>query len=71
MYAVEFEALTTIVINAAIFWDIAPCGPYVNRRSSETSFIHGLHGASASNWIACRRKWSWHGLKYYSNVHVG
>jgi hypothetical protein len=28
----EFEALTAVAINVAIFWDIAPCSQYVNRR---------------------------------------
>jgi hypothetical protein len=27
--SVGFEVLTTVVRNAAIFWDIAPCIPYI------------------------------------------
>jgi hypothetical protein len=29
---VGFEVLTAVVMNVALFWDIAPCSPYVNRR---------------------------------------
>jgi hypothetical protein len=28
---VGFEVLTAVVTNVEIFWDIAPCSPYVNR----------------------------------------
>jgi hypothetical protein len=31
LFGVGFEVLTEVVINVAIFWDIAPCGPYMNR----------------------------------------
>jgi hypothetical protein len=27
-----FEALASVVMNVSIFWDIAPCSPYMNRR---------------------------------------
>jgi hypothetical protein len=33
---IRFEVLTAVVMNVEIFWDTAPCSPYVNRRSSET-----------------------------------
>jgi hypothetical protein len=33
---VGFEVFTAVVINVAIFWDIAPCGPYVKRRFGRT-----------------------------------
>jgi hypothetical protein len=28
---VGIEIMTAVVMNVAIFWDIAPCSPYVNR----------------------------------------
>jgi hypothetical protein len=31
------EVLTAVVMDFAVFWDIAPCSLYVNRRSTETS----------------------------------
>jgi hypothetical protein len=31
-YCIEFEVPTVVVMNVAIFWDIVPCSPYVNRR---------------------------------------
>jgi hypothetical protein len=30
------EVLSAVVTNAAIFWDIAECSPYVNRRFGGT-----------------------------------
>jgi hypothetical protein len=27
-------------MNATIFWDIAPCSPYVNRRLGGTNYLH-------------------------------
>jgi hypothetical protein len=27
----EFDVLTKVVMNVAIFWDTAPCSPYMNR----------------------------------------
>jgi hypothetical protein len=38
--SVEFEVLTVVVTNVAIFWDIAPCTPYVNRRFGGTYHLH-------------------------------
>jgi hypothetical protein len=32
---VAFQVLTEVVMNIAIFWDIAPCSPYMNRLSEE------------------------------------
>jgi hypothetical protein len=37
---VGFGVLTAVVMNVAIFWDIAPCSPYVNRRFGETYHLH-------------------------------
>jgi hypothetical protein len=34
--AVGFDVLTAIIINVAIFWDIAPYSPYVTRRFGGT-----------------------------------
>jgi hypothetical protein len=31
------EVLTAVVMNVAIFWDIAPCSPYMNRCFGERS----------------------------------
>jgi hypothetical protein len=37
---VGFEVLTAVVMNVAISWDIAPCSPYVNRRTYIHTSIH-------------------------------
>jgi hypothetical protein len=37
---VGFEVLTAVAMNAAIFWDIAPCSPYVERRFRGTYHLH-------------------------------
>jgi hypothetical protein len=29
---VGFDVPTAVVLNGGIFWDIAPCSPYVSRR---------------------------------------
>jgi hypothetical protein len=42
MEDVRFEVLTALVMNVAIFWDIAPCSPYVNLRFGAT--YHHLQG---------------------------
>jgi hypothetical protein len=34
------EVLTAVVMKGAIFWHIAPCGPYVNRRFGRTYHAH-------------------------------
>lgn len=28
---IGFDLLTAVVMNVSMFWDIVPCGPYVNR----------------------------------------
>jgi hypothetical protein len=35
-----FEVVTAPAINVAIFWDIQPCSPYVNRRFGGTYYLH-------------------------------
>jgi hypothetical protein len=35
-----FEVLAAVVMNFAIFWDIAPRRPYVNRRFAGTCHLH-------------------------------
>jgi hypothetical protein len=30
--SVGFKVLTEVIMNVAIFWDMAPCNPYMNRR---------------------------------------
>jgi hypothetical protein len=42
---VGIEVLTAVVIKFAIFWDIAPCSPYMNRRFGGTYHLH-LQGAN-------------------------
>jgi hypothetical protein len=37
---VGFEVLTAVVMNVAIFWDIAPCSPYVNQRFGGTYHLY-------------------------------
>jgi hypothetical protein len=34
---VRFEIFTAATMKNAVFWDVAPCTSYVNRRSSEMS----------------------------------
>jgi hypothetical protein len=34
-WGLGFEVLTAVIINIVIFWDIAPCNPYVIRRFGE------------------------------------
>jgi hypothetical protein len=34
-----FKVLTAAVMNVAIFWDIAPSSPYVNRRFGEMYYL--------------------------------
>jgi hypothetical protein len=33
---VRFEVFTAVAMKNAVFWEVAPCTSYVNRRSSET-----------------------------------
>jgi hypothetical protein len=35
-----FQVLTAVVVNVVIFWDTAPCSPYVNRRLGGTYNFH-------------------------------
>jgi hypothetical protein len=37
---VGFEVLTAVVMITAIFRDIAPCSPYMNRRFGGTYHLH-------------------------------
>jgi hypothetical protein len=37
---VRFNFLTAVVTNVAIFWGIAPCNTYVNRRFGETYCLY-------------------------------
>jgi hypothetical protein len=39
IFLVGFDMLTAVVRNVAIFWDIAPCSPYVNRRFGRTYHV--------------------------------
>jgi hypothetical protein len=34
------EVLTAAAMNVYIFWSIAPCSPYVNRRFGGTYYMH-------------------------------
>jgi hypothetical protein len=43
-----FEVLAAVVMNVAIFWDIAPCNPYVNRRFGGTTLL-----ATCSKLLFC------------------
>jgi hypothetical protein len=36
----RYEVLTAVVMNVAVFWDIAPCSPHVSRRFVETYRLH-------------------------------
>jgi hypothetical protein len=44
---IGFEVLTAVVMNAAIFWNIGPCSPYVNIRVEGVYHLHpqGLKSA--------------------------
>jgi hypothetical protein len=37
---VGFEVLIAEIMNVAIFWDVEPCGPYMNRRFGGTHHLH-------------------------------
>jgi hypothetical protein len=39
-WIVGFEVLTVVIMKTAIFWDIAPCSPYTNRRFGGTYHLH-------------------------------
>jgi hypothetical protein len=35
----QFQVLAALVINVDIFWDIAPCSPYVNRNIASHTIV--------------------------------
>jgi hypothetical protein len=37
---VGFKVLTAVVMNAATFWDIAPCSPYMKRCFIGRQYLH-------------------------------
>jgi hypothetical protein len=37
---IGFEVLTAVVMNVAIFWDMAPCNSYVNGRFGGMCQLH-------------------------------
>jgi hypothetical protein len=39
-FIIGFEVLTAAVVNVAIFWNIAACSPYVNRRFGRNYHLH-------------------------------
>jgi hypothetical protein len=47
------EVLTAVVINVAVFWDTAPCSPYVKRRFGGTYHHHSAH-PPATRWFLAR-----------------
>jgi hypothetical protein len=62
---VGFEVLTAVIMNAAIFWDIAPCSPYVNRRFRRTYHLHLQGLAICCTLVPCSAdfrswRWRWH-----------
>jgi hypothetical protein len=51
---VGFEVLTVVVMRIAIFWDIAPCSPYINLRFRGTYRIHLQDPKSAEQETSVR-----------------
>jgi hypothetical protein len=51
----RFQVLTVVFMNVAIFWDIEPCSPYVNRRFGGTYHLHLQVWKSAEQETACSR----------------
>jgi hypothetical protein len=49
---VGFEVITAVVVNVAIFWDIAQCSPYVNRRFGSRS-VHILDTRHSAHLRTC------------------
>jgi hypothetical protein len=49
MYIAGYEVLTAVVMNIVIFWNIAPCSPYVNRCFGGT-----YHSIFATRWFLVR-----------------
>jgi hypothetical protein len=56
VFFARFEVFTAATMNV-VFWDVAPCRPWVNRRFGETYRLHLLgrkireRGASVSRWL--------------------
>jgi hypothetical protein len=53
MQYVGVEVLRAVVVNVAIFWDISPCGPNVNRRFGRDCLLHlqGRKSAKQENSV--------------------
>jgi hypothetical protein len=56
--SVGFKVFTAVTMNNAVFWDVAPCRSYVNRRFGGTYRLH-LQGslqsaATCSRWFLAR-----------------
>jgi hypothetical protein len=51
-------------MNVAIFWDIAPCNPYVNRRFVETYHLH------VQGWISAEQEISMQQVERHLLVHI-
>lgn len=58
--SVEFDVLTTALMTVAIFWETAPCRPYMNRRfggtyhpspSSGSKICQTRHQRARKNWL--------------------
>jgi hypothetical protein len=43
-----YDAVRAVFMNAAVFWDIAPCSPYVDRRFGGTYHFH-LQGRNSAD----------------------
>jgi hypothetical protein len=52
---VGLKALARLVMNVSIFWDVAPCSPYVHRRFVETYHLH-LQSRKSAEQQASRQK---------------
>jgi hypothetical protein len=54
---VRFEVFTAVTMKNAVFWDVAPCRSYVNRRYGGTFCLHlqgkkiRERGTSVSRWL--------------------
>jgi hypothetical protein len=57
-----FEVPTAVVMNVAIFWDIAPCSSYANRCSGRTYHLHLQGKNQPSKKPACSRYLATYGL---------
>jgi hypothetical protein len=57
LHAEYLYSLIDLLLNVAVFWDIAPCSPNVNRRFGGTYHLHlrGLDGYEpATRWFLAR-----------------